>query len=330
MGSAVIQACLVQVESEKLQGRGAPWPLACPACRTALCALRDDLGRCDGCGATYARQRGIWGLLADGRRDVFRAFVEEYQIVRTGEGRQVRDPVHLRALPFRDLSGKRRYEWGVRSRSFGSLVQRVVKPLERRWTRPLRVLDLGSGLGWLAYRLARRGHEVAAVDLVTNDFDGLGVHRHYDCAFLSVQAEFDRLPFCDRSADLIVYNAALHYASDYTSTLLEALRVLAPGGRVAIVDSPLYRDPSSGAAMVREREQNFEGRYGFRGDTLRSEGFLTYRRLAELERELGLSWELFEPWYGVRWWVKPWMARLRGTREPARFKLVVGRRSGEG
>jgi hypothetical protein len=44
-----------------------------------------------------------------------------------------------------------------------------------------------------------------------------------------------------------------------------------------------------------------------------------------LQRQLALRWEIFEPWYGVRWWLKPWVARLRGLREPARLKLVVGR-----
>jgi hypothetical protein len=42
------------------------------------------------------------------------------------------------------------------------------------------------------------------------------------------------------------------------------LRVLAPRGRVVIMDSPMYRDHSSGLAMVREREEAFERPYGFR------------------------------------------------------------------
>ncbi len=78
--------------------------------------------------------------------------------------------------------------------------------------------------------------------------------------------------------------------------------------------------------MVREREASTQAKYGFCGEATPSEGFLTYERLATLEKELGIRWELFEPWYGVRWWLKPWIARARGTREVARFKLIVGRR----
>jgi hypothetical protein len=53
-------------------------------------------------------------------------------------------------------------------------------------------------------------------------------------------------------------------------------------------------------------------------------------RLAAVGHEFALYWELFEPWYGLRWWLKPWIARFRGSREPARFMLLTGRRKSPG
>jgi SAM-dependent methyltransferase len=285
---------------------------------------RDDVKACARCGIVYRREDGIWRMLGAGREQAFREFVTQYETVRTAEARRVQDPDHLRALPFRDRSRTRSYEWHIRARSYRALLTRVVRPLEASSPGSLRILDLGSGVGWLAYRLALRGHDVAAIDLVTNDFDGMGLHRHYDGAFASLQAEFDRLPFQEESVDLVIYNASFHYAADYVTTLREALRVLSPAGRVVIMDTPIYRDGTSGQRMVRERENTFERRYGFRGAS--TEGFLTYERLGTLAVELELRWDFFEPWYGVRWWIRPWIARMRGTREPARFKLVVGRR----
>jgi len=163
--------------------------------------------------------------------------------------------------------------------------------------------------------------------VVVNDFDGLGVHRHYDRALLAVQAEFDRLPFRQGSVDVVIYNASFHYSSSYRRTLEEALRVLTGAGRLVIMDSPIYSDASSGRTMVRERDEVFERQYGLRGNLVRTEGFLTYDRLGALGADLALRFELFEPWRGIRWWLKPWSARLLGRREPARFQIVVGRRA---
>jgi len=305
------------------------WDLACPACRTALAIAVPDERHCVPCGTAYRQTDGIWRFLVPGRERAFDTFILEYETVRSAERRRVQNPSHLRALPYRDLSRKRPYEWSIRAKSFRTLVKEVIEPWERASGRPLRILDMGSGLGWLAHRVALRGHEVAAVDLVTNDFDGLGVWKHYGREFLPVQAEFERLPFPDATVDVVVYNASFHYAASFGAALREALRVLRPSGRVVIMDTPIYRDASSGAAMVREREDAFERRYGFRGNAIPSEGFLTYDRLDALERELSLRWSLVEPWYGFRWWAKPWIARVRRSREPARFQLVVGRRASE-
>ncbi len=304
--------------------------LACPSCRAPLLGDEHDVRSCPPCAVTYRREEGIWRLLADGRREALGAFIDRYEAVRASEGRQVPDPLHLQALPFRDLSGKRREEWAIRARSFLSLLARVVRPLERRRGRPLAVLDVGSGVGWLAHRLAARGHDVAAVDLVTNELDGLGVHRHYVREVLPLQAEFDRLPLADGTVDLVVYNAAIHYATDYATTLREGLRVVRPGGLLVVMDSPIYRDASSGEAMVRERDSDLCRRSLEPAQAAaRAEGFLTYARLESLGRTLGVAWELVSPWYGVRWWLRPWLARLRGRREPAQFGLILVRRRGE-
>ena len=48
------------------------------------------------------------------------------------------------------------------------------RPLPERTERALRILDLGAGNGWMSYRLALQGHLPIAVDLLTNDRDGLG------------------------------------------------------------------------------------------------------------------------------------------------------------
>lgn len=301
---------------------------ACPRCHGDLVSDGPATVRCPADGLVFERRDGIWRFLPPDRAAHFERFVAEYEAIRDAEGRGLADPAFYRALPYRDLSGRFAADWHIRARSFDALVAHVVAPLERERGRLLCVLDLGAGNGWLSGRLAARGHQVAAVDLLDNPADGLGAHVHHESRFLPIQAELDHLPFASGQADLVVYNGALHYSTGYDVTLAEALRVLVPDGVLAVVDSPIYRDASSGRQMLRERAAGFERAYGFASDALPSEGFLTWARLDDLGRDLGVEWTIFRPWYGWRWALRPWKARLRRRREPAAFAVLAARRTG--
>jgi SAM-dependent methyltransferase len=299
---------------------------ACPACHTPLIELDAARRRCPKDELIYECRDGIWRLLTPERAAHYARFMREYQRVREAEGRGSIDAAYYRALPFADLSGRFTTDWQIRARSFRSFTASVLQPRERELNRPLRALDLGAGNGWLSYRLAQRGHVAAAIDLLTNPQDGLGAYVHYDAAFTPVQAEFDRLPFDNAQFDLAIFNASLHYAVNYETTLREALRVLHPGGQIVVLDSPVYRSSSSGAQMVREREAAFTQAYGFPSNALPSENYLTYQRLHDLAEALPLRWKFIQPFYGWHWQLRPLIARLRGRREPARFAVMVGQR----
>lgn len=299
-----------------------PFAFACPRCRSPLQAASPDALACPREEVTFLREAGVWRFLLPERRAFFERFVREYELIRRAEGRGSPNAAYYRALPFADLSRLRSEEWRLRARSFRAFVERIVEPLEDRLGRPMKVLEAGAGNGWLSYRLAQRGHQVAAVDLLVNDFDGLGCWVYYDAPFTPVQAEFDRLPFVGDQFDLIVYNASLHYSVDYTPTLCEGGRVLSPDGQLAILDTPVYADPSSGEKMVIERQAAFTERYGFPSNALPSEQYLTLARLEELAAQPGLTWQVLTPFYGARWAARPLLARLLRRREPARFLIL--------
>jgi SAM-dependent methyltransferase len=292
-------------------------------------------------GSIYPKVDGVWRFILDERKDFFQRFIREYETIRQAEGRGSADRAYYRALPFAQpilgdpgshaprgipSPGKFQRDWQIRARTFLTFYEKILLPVEQQKLNPLKILDLGAGNGWLANRLALRGHLVAAVDLLVNQWDGLGAYVHYGTSFTPVQAEFNHLPFAAGEADLVIFNASFHYSPAYEKTLSEAFRILQPEGAVVILDSPVYRDPSSGVQMVLERETQFEQQYGFRSDALSSENFLTTLRLETLAKALGVSWQIDVPFYGVRWALRPWIARLRGGREPARFFIITGRR----
>lgn len=296
---------------------------ACPRCRGELTAVSATTYHCPTDALTYHCEEGIWRFLPPERRAYFAQFIQEYETVRQAEGWSSQSADYYRALPF-VTGGPHRDIWHIRARSYQSLWAQVVEPMTAVHKRPLRILDIGAGNGWLAYRLAQAGHQVAAVDLLTNTADGLGARLFYDVTFTAVQAEFDHLPFALAQADLLVFNGAFHYAARYEVSLQEGLRVLRADGRVVIMDSPVYRDGGSGRQMVQERQQQFQEAYGFGGNALPHENYLTFERLAQLAESVGMQWHMIRPSYGWRWALRPWLARLRRRREPATFLLIVG------
>lgn len=306
-----------------------PFRFACPHCRATLEEAGVDVVRCPVDDRSYTRRDGIWRFLLPERESLFRQFIDDYETIRAAEGRNFGVDATYRALPYVDAGQSFASDWQIRAQSYETFLAAVLIPLEGRWRRSFQVLDLGAGNGWLSNRLSARDHAVAAIDLIDNDFDGLGCYSRYETNFTPVQAEFDRLPFADGTADIVIFNASLHYSSDYETTLAEARRALrADGpGLVVIVDTPIYHDPASGEAMTRERREYFSKKYGFPSDTLKSENYLTPRRLTELSDSLGVSWTLHWPVAGWRRQARRWRGRLRQGREPGQFAVIVGRQT---
>ena len=168
-----------------------------------------------------------------------------------------------------------------------------------------------------------------AVDLLVNCSDGLGAAAHYwerlAALFPRFQAEFARLPFTDAQFDCAIFNASFHYAENYEKTLGEVIRCVRPGGWIVIADSPWYRNEESGQQMLAERRQAFARRYGFASDSIHTLEYLTDARLRDLARHFELDWQVHRPYYGIRWNLRPVLARLKKKRQPSEFRIYVAR-----
>jgi ubiquinone/menaquinone biosynthesis C-methylase UbiE len=244
-------------------------------------------------------------------------FVDDYLKIRRAEGRGSNDPAYYLALPFEDLTGRMSAMWAMRAATYRYFEKRVLG------SQALDILDLGAGCGWMSYRLMQRAHRPVAVDLLSDGQDGLGAARHYP-PFPRFEAEFDRLPFADASFDLAVFNASLHYSSDYSRTLGEARRCVRPGGRVIVLETPVYKEREHGEMMRRERHEQFLKQYGTESDHVRSIEYLDLSTIDSLSRELRIQWRIHKPWYGLAWHTRPIKAWWKGKRPPSRFWILEG------
>jgi SAM-dependent methyltransferase len=278
-----------------------------------------DTADCRTCLHTFTKQNSVWRMLRPERVAPIESFLADYTKIRLAEGRGSADAAFYRNLPECPDDHPMAWQWGIRRRTFSYFRERVLPSMGAH----LRILDLGAGTGWLCNKLAQLGHEPCAIDLSCNDRDGLEAARHFNSSWPCVQAEFDYLPFPNASVDAVVFNASLHYSTDYVRTLREALRVLAPRGFLVVLETPVYKSESSGRRMIKERHELFLKRYATRSDSVPSLEYLTWTRVAELGRKLNLKWKIMRPWYGLRWALRPWIARVTMKREPSQFPVLI-------
>jgi ubiquinone/menaquinone biosynthesis C-methylase UbiE len=271
---------------------------------------------------------GIVHALPVERAAYYARFIEDYERIRAAEGRGSEGEEFYLGLPYKDVTGRNDKQWHIRARSYDYLTKHVLARIPQENGR--KILDLGAGNCWMSFRLALAGYRPFAVDLLSNDRDGLGAAAHYQRwlpePFLRFQAEAARLPFQNEQFEAVVFNASFHYSEDYAATLREAFRCVKSGGLVIISDTPWYSREESGRQMVSERRAAFAQHYGTASDSIKSLEYLTNSRLRLLEEQLSIQWAIHSPRYGLKWAMRPVVAKLRRKREPSRFRIYVARK----
>ncbi|WP_343545819.1 class I SAM-dependent methyltransferase [Sphingomonas paucimobilis] len=104
--------------------------------------------------------------------------------------------------------------------------------------RPERALDLGSGGGHVAYRLAHHAGSVVAVDLSAAMLDAVR-ETAGQRALSNIEttvASAEDLPFDDATFDFVACRFSTHHWNDWTQGLREARRVLKPGATAMFID----------------------------------------------------------------------------------------------
>lgn len=296
----------------------------CPSCGAALHALD-----CPHCSFQMRVSHGIVHALPPDIEAHYARFVRDYESIRAAEGRGSEDDNFYLGLPYTDSTGRNQDQWRIRARSFDCLLNHVLD------TNPDieggRVLDLGAGNCWMSFRLALAGYSPFAVDLLTNSNDGLRAAEHYrkhlPTLFPRIQADFTTLPFQGEQFDAAIFNASFHYVENDEAALREALRCVRSDGIVIICDTPWYSSEESGNRMVCERHSAFLRRYGTASDSIESVEYLTDERLRSLEKRLGIKWTARSPRYGLKWAMRPLVARLHNRREPSHFRIYFARKT---
>jgi SAM-dependent methyltransferase len=99
-----------------------------------------------------------------------------------------------------------------------------------------RVLDVGSGNGYVLSRYAKQGARVCGVDLTATGIDLCRRRfRLLDLPGQFLVGNAERLPFADASFDCVCSMGVLHHTPDTAKAVGEVFRVLRPGGRLIVM-----------------------------------------------------------------------------------------------
>jgi ubiquinone/menaquinone biosynthesis C-methylase UbiE/biotin operon repressor len=108
---------------------------------------------------------------------------------------------------------------------------------------PMRIADLGAGDGSFALLLSGRASRVIAVDSSEKMLE-VGREQAARAGIETIEfrlGDMEELPVESGSVDLAFFSQSLHHALHPALALKEAARILAPGGRVAVLDLAKHR-----------------------------------------------------------------------------------------
>jgi len=275
--------------------------LGCPLCQgpldhteTGLYCPVDDLD--------FPIQAGIVRLLPPGEQETAAAYADKYRQQRETQGWPHLTADEMSTLPEKSPPGWDSLYWPVRRQSYQAMLA-WLETAEQEAGPGLRIVVMGAGFGWLAGRLAERGHNVVALDLSADDAFGLGAARDaanaFVAPFLLAQGDMERPPLQNNQVDIVVYSASLHYAVDLQQCLQKSAGLLRPGGALVITDTPVLIGDFT--ALPPEE-----------GQTPRRGRQLPMKELKHALSGADLDYEIRDIGRGLRWTIRQWRIRFFG------------------
>ena len=152
--------------------------------------------------------------------------------------------------------------------------------------RPIDALDAGCGTGFLSLEMAARGHRVSGIDFAPAMLaaarrkaaaQGLSVHFE--------EGDAEQLPFPPGSFDLVISRHVLWTLPHPEAAIDEWIRVLKPGGRLAVVDGSEH---NAATAPPQHENARTSPEYAAIGDKLPFMGGRPRPEIEALLRKKGL------------------------------------------
>ena len=171
-------------------------------------------------------------LLARAEREIPEAAADQAAMRRVLKKRQDK----TRAF-FDSVAGRLGKDY-VPGKSWKSLAEALLRLMP-----PMVIADLGSGEGAFAFQLAARAKKVIAVDASAKMIEvGRELAARHGINNIDYRlGDMEEIPIADGEVDLVFFSQSLHHALHPERAIQEAARILAPGGRIVVLDLLKHR-----------------------------------------------------------------------------------------
>lgn len=176
-----------------------------------------------------------------------KAFEHEYLLLRKKEGRLYADDV-VAKLPFVTSSDPLKKEWRIRKQSSTRLVNHLSKQ-----NRPLRILEIGCGNGWLTNHLASIPR-ANVVGLDINETELAQAKRVFQRNNLQFVIGDIRNGAVNGQFDVIVFAASLQYFKPLYEIINVCFQHLNPRGEINVIDTQFYSGTTQAEAKKRSED----------------------------------------------------------------------------
>ncbi|HTE27808.1 class I SAM-dependent methyltransferase [Flavitalea sp.] len=179
-----------------------------------------------------------------------------YIALREKEGRMVSDEELLK-LPEVNVFHIHQKEWRIRKKSCGHLLNYVAKK-----NRPLKILEIGCGNGWLSNRLAGVPKtEVTGLDINVIELKQASKVFAHRTNLSFVPGDIRDGVLGNNRFDLIVFAASVQYFSSFIEIISSAKKLLKVNGEIYITDSMFYNQKD--IEMAKARSDAYFNAVGF-------------------------------------------------------------------
>ena len=169
-----------------------------------------------------------------------------------------------------------------------------------RWSSsPVRILEIGSGVGFDVYELAHLGARCFDVDLYPGNAEFVNAcSQFYGLPIDALRGDTCHLPFNDECFDAVYSKSTFEHVWDPDRALHEQVRVLKRSGRLLIYDGNLF-NPKTFLELFLKRFVRSRGREG---------GLKWFFNKNKVLDNFGLGWRGKDEDVKTIWW---WRKKIR-------------------